>query len=133
MSEFKIHPDKESGFDSAQSADNDTLLYTFYGKHEWLDDEGFPRLSNNSFDPSQVHAKILDTGSRKKYYIRTGKYGKPFNPIGLYSEGTEYKQRNHAGKPEWELKPVAEKAFGFYINFLKTKNIAWLRNAEREL
>ena len=99
MSEFKIHPDKESGFDSAQSADNDTLLYTFYGKHEWLDDEGFPRLSNNSFDPSQVHAKILDTGSRKKYYIRTGKYGKPFNPIGLYSEGTEYKHHNFSSLP----------------------------------
>jgi hypothetical protein len=133
MSEFKIHPDKNSESEVEQSADNTTLLYAFYGKHDWLDDDGFPRLANDSFDSSQVHAKLMNTKSRKKYYIRTGKYGKPFNPIGLYSEGTEYKQRNHTGKPAWDLKPVAKKAFEFYINFLKTKNIAWLRNAEREL
>jgi hypothetical protein len=133
MSEFKIHPDKSSESESEQSADNATLLYAFYGKHDWLDDDGFPRLANHSFDASQVHAKLVNAESRKKYYIRIGQYGKPFNPIGLYSEGTEYKHRNHTGKPAWELKTVSKKAFELYINFLKTKNIAWLRNAEREL
>jgi hypothetical protein len=50
----------------------------------------------------------------------------------MYSEGTAKKQMRHAGKPEWEFKETNEVVFNKYINFLRTKNIAWLNNAERE-
>jgi hypothetical protein len=38
----------------------------------------------------------------------------------------------HAGRPEWEFKETTKQVFDKYINFLKTKNVAWLNNAERD-
>ena len=120
MSNFKIHPDKSTEIDVEDSVESS--LYTIFGKHDWLD-------NGEDSKSAQIHAKL----SGSKMYVKRGRHGHLFNPIGLYSEGTEYKQKRHAGKPEWELKPVNKKAFDFYINFLKTKNVAWLRNAEREI
>jgi len=50
----------------------------------------------------------------------------------MYSEGMAKKQLRHAGRPEWEFKETNEQVFTKYIKFLKTKNTAWLNNAERE-
>ena len=132
MSNFKIYKDKlgETDADSTHE-DETTLLYTVFGKQDWVDEEGFPRIDLEDFDPAQVHAKAVKGDERTKFYVKVGRHGKFFDPVGLYSEGTEYKQKRHAGRPEWELKNVSQKAFDFYINFLKTKNAAWLRNAER--
>ena len=134
MSNFKIHKDKPSETETdVTHEDVGTLLYTAFGKQDWLDEGGFPRADLEGFDPAQVHAKAVKGDERTKFYVKTGRHGKFFDPAGLYSEGTEYKQKRHAGKPEWELKNVSQKAFDFYINFLKTKNTAWLRNAERAI
>jgi|TARA_R110000824_G_scaffold136817_2_gene300617 hypothetical protein len=133
MSNFKIHKDRTEEPTRGETADETTSLYTILGKQDWVDEDGFPRMNIKEFDPAQVHAKAVEDSNKTKFYIKKGRYGKPFDPMGIYTEGTEYKQKRHAGKPEWELKPVSEKAFNFYINFLRTKNFAWLRNAEREI
>ena len=133
MSNFKINADRPDNNESLQHTESDDILYTIFGKHDWIDKEGFPRLHSDGFDPVYLHAKSSSDETRDRYYIKIGRHGKVFNPIGLYSEGTERKQLRHAGRPEWELKKVPKKAFDFYINFLRTKNIAWLRNSEREL
>ena len=133
MSNFKINADRSDDNESLQNTESDDVLYTIFGKHDWIDKEGFPRLHSDGFDPAYVHAKSSPDENRNRYYIKIGRHGKAFNPIGLYSEGTERKQLRHAGRPEWELTKVPKTAFAFYINFLRTKNIAWLRNSEREL
>jgi len=133
MSKFKIHKDRIEEPTRGETVDESTYLYTILGNHDWVDEDGFPRMNTKEFDPAQVHAKAVKDSSRTKFYIKRGRYGKPFDPMGIYTEGTEYKQKRHAGKPEWELKQVNKKAFDFYINFLRTKNSAWLRNAEREI
>jgi hypothetical protein len=51
----------------------------------------------------------------------------------MYSEGQSNKFLAKAGKPEYSFKEVNEKTFSFYVNFLSTKNTAWLSNTEREL
>ena len=56
-----------------------------------------------------------------------------YNPVGMFSEGMASKRLGHAGKLEWRFTEVSERVFGFYIDFLRTKNIAYLHNAEREL
>ena len=37
------------------------------------------------------------------------------------------------GKNEYNFSKVNQRVFDMYLNFLRTKNIAWLNNAEREL
>jgi|TARA_Y100000310_G_scaffold207268_2_gene207740 hypothetical protein len=134
MSNFKINPDKPMEITNGDTEESVSDLYSIMGKHDWLDEEGFPRLNSENVDAAQVHAKVVkDSNRNPKFYAKRGRHGRFFNPIGLYSEGTEYKQTRHAGHPEWELKSVSQKAFSFYINFLKTKNTAWLSNAEREV
>tara|TARA_R110000824_G_scaffold273457_1_gene461944 strand:+ start:169 stop:561 length:393 start_codon:yes stop_codon:yes gene_type:complete len=107
----------------------ETAFYTMFGKHEWLDEEGFPRAHSESLD---THAKSIVDENKSKFFVKRGRYGKLFNPIGIFSEGTSGKQLRHAGRPEWQFKEASKETFDFYIRFLKTKNSAWLHNAERE-
>jgi hypothetical protein len=105
-------------------------FYTLIGKHKFLDNNKNPRLDTENDDT--FAKKIIGTNSTK-YYIKTGTYGKIYNPIGLFSEGTANKFMSKIGKKAWQFKEVNSKIFDMYVNFLKTKNTAWLTNAEREL
>jgi hypothetical protein len=105
-------------------------LYTLIGKHEFLDSDKNPRVKIES---DNVLAKKVIADDSTRYYIKVGLYGKVYNPIGLYSEGTSNKFLARAGKKAWEFKEVNSKIFDMYVRFLKTKNLAWLNNAEREM
>ncbi len=104
--------------------------YTVFGQHEYLDNKNFPRLEDGTGD---VLAKSVTLGSNTRYFLKLGSHGKIYNPIGMYSEGTSNKFLSKIGKKAWEFKSVSPRVFELYTNFLKTKNIAWLRNAEREM
>jgi hypothetical protein len=106
--------------------------YTVVGEQDFFKDKTkIPCLYK---EEKSLAKKItnLDTNS-SKYYIKVGMYGRPYNPIGMYSEGQSAKFLTKAGKPQYTFKEVNEKTFSFYINFLTTKNTAWLSNTEREL
>lgn len=105
-------------------------LFTLIGQHKFLDDNKNPRVD---LENDKVYAKKVILDSNQKYYIKVGTYGKIYNPIGLFSEGTASKFLSKIGKKAWEFKEVNSKVFDMYVNFLRTKNIAWLNNAEREL
>lgn len=105
-------------------------FYTIIGKHKFLDKDKNPRLENENDD---TFAKKIMVDNNIKYYIKIGTYGKIYNPIGLFSEGTANKFISKIGKKAWQFKEVNFKIFNMYINFLKTKNTAWLNNAEREM
>ena len=112
-------------------------VYTVMGKEDYIEKEsGLPCL-NVSVDEAEsnpyAHAmKIVGTSTRR-FFVKQGLYGKLFNPLGFFSEGKEAQKRRHAGRLEWELKEVTEKVFNFYVNFLRTKNLSYIHNAEREL
>jgi hypothetical protein len=116
-----------------QEQDNKTYgFYTVLGSHDYLDEEKNPRLSSST--SGDVLAKFTDySNGRIKYFIKLGMHGKIYDPIGMYSEGTSNKFISKIGKKAWEFKEVSPKVFELYVNFLRTKNIAWLRNAEREM
>jgi hypothetical protein len=131
MTTFKINREKED--DAAPSV----AVYTFIGEQDRLDQQGFPILDleyeDDVFEEPDAYAIKLVKGRKTNYYVKRGKYGKLFNPIGMYSEGRKNQQMRHAGRPEWRFEPTSEKIFTYYINFLKSKNAAWLNNAEREI
>jgi uncharacterized protein YigE (DUF2233 family) len=105
-------------------------FYCFLGDHEFLDQDNNPRQSKET---PKTLAKLVDTATYTKFYIKIGTYGKIYNPIGMYSEGKENQFLAKIGKNEWNFKEVNKGIFDQYVNFLRTKNIAWLNNAEREL
>jgi hypothetical protein len=107
-----------------------TSYYTIFGQHDFIDSSNRPRVKTDSSD---VFAKLIANQSGRKFFIKIGTYGKVFNPIGMYSEGQNNKFLSKIGRQEWQFKEVNEKTFDLYLNFLSTKNIAWLSNAEREL
>lgn len=108
---------------------NQSIFYTTIEQHTDLDNEGFPLTDNEENSCAKLHKNQ----NRNRYFIKIDTYGKPYNPIGMYSENQINKFSSKAGKKIYTFKETNEKAFNHYINFLKTKNLAWLRNAEREM
>jgi len=105
-------------------------FYTMLGEHDFIDSSNKPQVKKES---SKVVAKSVSKNGNNKFYIKIGTYGRIFNPIGLFSEGKNEKFIAKIGKKEFEFKEVNQKVFDLYLNFLSTKNIAWLNNAEREM
>lgn len=107
-----------------------TFYYTVIGKQTSFDNDNNPILS---VDGPDVLAKKIVGDTRTKYLIKVGPYGKIYNPIGIFSEGRSNKFLKQAGKHEWSFQEVNNKIFNLYLSFLRTKNIAHLNIAEREL
>jgi hypothetical protein len=120
---FQINPSKIDPV-------SDRNYYTVLGKHDFLDENNNPRTKNEK--NAYAYSKI-NNDSDTQYFVKVGLYGKIFNPIGLYSEGKANKFLSKVGKNEFSFTRVNQKVFDMYVNFLRTKNVAWLNNAEREL
>lgn len=110
--------------------DNESKVthYTMLGDTDTFDFEGYPITS----DETKCYAKKIYNG-QFNYQIKIGLNGKIYNPMGMFSEGNHNKFLAKLGKPEWKFTKVNQKVFDLYLNFLKTKNIAWLNTAQREL
>lgn len=103
--------------------------YTIFGSHDSQDDNNNPVCDKKEASL----AYIKTTNNSDQYYIKVGLHGKIYNPIGLFSEGRQNKFLSKVGKSEYNFTKVNSRVFNLYLNFLRTKNIAWLNNAEREL
>lgn len=124
---FIFHQNQQS----ATVSDKKIQYFTILGDHNFIDDNNRPRANNeNEF----VVAKTIQNNNNPlRYYVKVGTHGKLYNPIGMFSEGNNNKFLAKIGRKEWEFKEVNQQIFDLYINFLTTKNIAWLNNAEREM
>lgn len=105
------------------------VRYTVFGQHDDIDRDGNPLTD----EEKNCLAYIKRLGHDEQYYLKIGLHGKIYNPIGLYSEGKSNKFLSRVGKQEYNFTKVNSKVFNMYLNFLRTKNLAWLNNAEREL
>lgn len=124
---FRSNPSSDTTDDCV----SENVFYTLLGKQDFIDDDKRPRANTETND---VLAKIIHNASGvPKYYIKTGAYGRVFNPLGMYSEGKQSKFVARIGRNEYEFKQVNQQIFNMYVQFLATKNLAWLNNAEREL
>lgn len=116
---------------NAKQPDKTYQYFTILGDHEFLDDNGNPR--SNTENNKVVAKSVITDNKSPRYYVKVGTYGKLYNPIGLYSEGQNSKFLSKIGRKQFEFKEVNQKIFDLYVNFLTTKNLAWLNNAEREM
>lgn len=103
--------------------------YTIFGSHTSQDENNQPLCESKE----KALAYVKTNNDTDHYYIKVGLHGKIFNPIGLFSEGKQHKFLSKVGKSEYNFTKVNSRVFNLYLNFLRTKNIAWLNNAEREL
>ena len=136
----KINKDGEHIFIINKDKDPEELerketVYTMIGNHDYVENEYtcLELTSTEAEESPDAHAMSIEIGNRTKYYAKRGRHGKLFNPIGMYSEGMASKRLGHAGKLEWRFIEIKKRAFEFYRDFLKTRNLAYLNNAEREL
>lgn len=122
-------PDNKNKMKNVGIENSDNQFFTMLGNHDYIDQNNRPRTN---FENNNTFAKIITKNNSTKFFIKTGTYGRIYNPMGMFSEGKENKFNAKIGKKEFDFKQVNQKIFDMYINFLSTKNIAWLNNAERE-
>lgn len=106
------------------------IYYTIKGKEDTISDEGFPLLENGLSE--WVLAKEV-VNEKTSYYIKCDDRGQLYNPYGMYAESHLTTRSRKTGKPNYKFTNVKKRVFDLYLNFLKTKNKAWLSNAEREI
>jgi hypothetical protein len=118
----------------SNSSDNKNLpneFYTISGNDDYLDSNGNPRLKTES---EKVCAKKLYRADGSlRFYIRLANNSSVYNPISLYGDEKPNAFLDRVVRSGFKFKEVNEKVFNMYLGFLKTKNAAWLHNAEREM
>lgn len=124
MSEFEDFVVRDRKLPQQELQEN--TFYTVWGMEDFVDDDGNMRQKNETKD---TFAKVVNG----KYLIKVGLDNRVYNPIGMFSEGSSNKVLAKIGKNEFNFKKVNSRVFNFYLSFLRTKNIAWLNNANREL
>lgn len=135
-----MYSPKDQRVRSNDAAEEGTIVYTIFGKHDDVDQDGKPIIFDVEYEDDstliaerrdEAYAKVVVGQDRNRYYVKQGPHGKLFNPVSLYAKGTETRKR--AGESVWKYREVNKKVFDLYTQFLKTKNTAWLTNAEREV
>ena len=79
----------------------------------------------------KCYAKTVYSNNRERYFVKTGRDGKIFDPWGMYSEGTEKSRVRN--EPKWRFSSVSKKCFEYYLKFLQSRNSGWLVSSEREV
>ena len=121
---------------ATKKAKRTEVVYTLAGKEEYMEKDKYPCIkldSKTAQESPDAFAMKITIGQRTKYYAKRGKHGRLYNPLGMFTEGMASRRLGHAGKLEWRFTEISERVFNFYKDFLRTKNIAYLHNAEREL
>lgn len=106
-------------------------LYVLSGQEDFIDEDGNPRKHNDNGD-TYAKASFKEDGS-VHYFIKITGNGKPYNPIDSYLNVKTSSIYKTIGKNTIQFHKVNHKVFDTYINFLRTKNISWLHNTEREM
>jgi hypothetical protein len=107
-----------------------TSYYTMSDHQEYFDEDQMPRLKTNS---DKVYAKkIINEEGKAKYSIRLSLSNKLFNPLSPFGLDKTKSFLDNTVRNENRFCNVNYKAFSLYLDFLKTKNLSYLYNAERE-
>jgi hypothetical protein len=128
--------EKEQSFIFQQKEiDNDQLecvdeFYTIVGEHDYYDSDNNPRASEDC--KKTLAKKLFNENKKPRYFIKINTAGSLHNPLSIVSQQKlagnflDKKCRNP------KFKSVSKKTFDMYINFLRTKNLSWLYNSNRE-
>ena len=110
---------------------NEDEFYTLIGNEESIDSKGNPVVSDSS---QKIYAKkIFRSDNSYRFYVRLSNNGSLYNPVSVYGEEKYNTFLDRVVRDGVKFKEVNNKAFDMYLNFLRTKNIAWYYNTEREM
>ena len=135
-----------------EEMENDTrtvIIYTLKGLENKLvdlggkeDPKGFPILWDSTSKEgsaesvekaSRAYAKSVSFRGQQRFFIKKNKYGRFMNPVSGIEEFKHKRSELHrTGHDEFPFREVGYKAFFSYIRFLKTKNVGFLNESERE-
>lgn len=105
----------------------------FYGNSEdydYLDASNNPRLNEDS--NRTLAKKLIRDDGTYKYLVKTNASKKFYNPLSMYGKSEIGSTFLDKTCKDFKFKAVSQKIFDSYVNFLRTKNVSWLYNAERE-
>ena len=103
------------------------MAYTLLDTRDTLDQDDYPISAKE--DSDKTHAKVVLNGTSIRYYVKKNKFNRLYNPIG----NPNIKASRHNSRDTWVMKKVIKPVFDQYLEFLKTKNLAYLTNAERSI
>jgi hypothetical protein len=106
--------------------------YCISGSEEFLDKDRNPRVSTES-DNRVLAKKIFRDDGSFRMSIKLTNNGKIQNPMSIYGQEKQSSFLDRVCRSQNRFKEVNMKVFNMYINFLRTKNVAFLHNAEREM
>jgi hypothetical protein len=104
--------------------------YTLIGQEDFIDDDNNPRIEKDN--DNRVLAKKT-VQNKLKYLIKLDNAGKFYNPLSPISSIKPIKILQTISISDSRFKEVNQTVFNMYLNFLRSKNIAWINNAEREV
>ncbi len=105
--------------------------YTMLGQEDYLDHSNNPRC-NSELSNKLLAKKIYRDNGSYRYSIKIDNNGKIYNPLSIYGDVKQTSFLDRVCRSQNKYREVNYKAFELYLQFLKTKNLAWLHNAERE-
>ena len=133
-----VDPNEEKSFGVTPEKNKETVYTAF----EWADEiveqkthaitRKIPILHDldgiKASDRNEALAKEVQTPNNTRYLVKMSLSGLFFNPSELYV----LEKRKFGVSKGWHFKQVSKIAFQYYLNFLATKNQAWLLKAQRE-
>ena len=128
MDNFIFKP--SSLFNKKTNTEESIEFYTLKGNESFIDE--FNRSRATEENATVLAKKTIKKNGAIKYSIRLGNNGKFYNPISIYGQEKTHTFLNRICRSNDRFKEVGQKVFNMYLEFLNTKNISWLINAERE-
>jgi hypothetical protein len=116
---------------SSKNKKEDIIEYSYYclvGDEDFIDDDGNPRLEK---DGPKVLAKQTKKNNYTSFAIKIANNNKLYNPLDYGIEDKSYSIVDNVCRPQDKFKTVNQNTFDLYVNFLSSKNISWLTQAER--
>jgi hypothetical protein len=114
--------------------DIQVTCFTISGNEEFLDENGNPRISEETDTENIFAKKIIRDNGTARYSIRIDINNKFVNPMSIYDDKKVTNNfLDSVCRANNKFVEVNLKVFNMYLNFLKTKNLSWFYNAEREM
>jgi hypothetical protein len=112
-------------------SNNKIIIFTILGSHKSLDD-GYPILTNQDEESDLAFAKRETVNGKENYFIKTDDENSLYNPISSSPSNRDHKFKVLKNQPKsWQFSKVNAECFNQYITFLKTKNLLYLKYANR--
>jgi hypothetical protein len=116
--------------ESVASTGSTEEFYTIINNHDYIDDQDNPRTK--TLNTKTLAKKITRDDGTIRYTIKLSNNNKLYNPISIYGQEKQQNFLDKICRSSDRFKEVNLKTFDLYLSFLKSRNISYLNNAERE-